>query len=307
MYGVYLSFYLSQGEFLAGTSTDFAVIGGFQFSMALLIAPLATALARLHGTKAPMSIGVFMLSGGFIAASFAQEIWQLYLSQGVMVGFGVGLLYIPSIPVISQWFLRRRSLANAICAAGSGIGGLGMSFATQAMLQSIGLGWSLRITGFMVLIVNSIATILIRNRNNFVHPSQRVFDARLLRSYEVRLLLLWSFVSMFGYITLLFSLPDYGQSIGLSASEAAAQAAFLNLGAAIGRPVIGMTSDRFGRVKVAGLLTFVCGVICFAIWIPAKSFAVLTLFSIISGAILGVFWAVSVFGNSPRLALSDYS
>ena len=272
---------------------DFATIGGFQVSMALVIAPLATALARIYGTKFPMAIGTLTLSGGFVAASLAHKIWQLYLSQGVMIGFGVGLLYIPSLPVISQWFLNRRSLANAICAAGSGIGGVITSFATQAMLQSIGLGWSLRIMGIVVLVTNSIATLLIRNRNDYIHPSQRVFDVKLLRIYEVRLLLLWSFVSMFGYITLLFSLPDYGKSIGLSDSGAAAQAAFLNLGAALGRPFIGVCSDRFGKVKVAGLLTFVCGVSCFAIWIPARSFAVLTLFSIFSGAILGVFWAVS--------------
>ena len=266
--------------------------------MALVIAPAATALARVYGTKTPMTMGIFVLSGGFLAASFANKVWQLYLSQGVMIGFGVGLLYIPSIPVISQWFLKRRSLANAICAAGSGIGGLAMSFATQAMLQNIGLGWTLRITSFAVFIMNSVATMLIRNRNNYVHPTQRVFDVKLLQIYEVRLLLLWSFVSMFGYIALMFSLPEFGKSIGLSDSKAATQAAFLNLGAAIGRPIIGLSSDRFGKVKVAGLLTFVCGVICFAIWIPAESFLVLSLFSITSGAILGVFWAVSPLGHS---------
>ena len=240
-----------------------------------------------------MLIGVCMLSGGFVAASFAVKIWHLYLTQGAMIGFGTGLLYIPSIHVISQWFSKKRSLANGICAAGSGIGGLSMAFATQAMLDSLGLQWSLRLTAIIVFAINSIATLLLRSRNNEVHPSQRLFDRHLLQSFEVQLLLLWSFVSMFGYITLMFSLPDYGKSIGLSDSKAAAQAAFVNLGAAIGRPLIGVLSDRFGRIQVAGWLTFMCGIACFAMWMPANTYAVLTVFSIFSGAILGIFWAVS--------------
>ena len=240
-----------------------------------------------------MLIGVGFLSGGFIAASFAERIWHLYLSQGVMVGFGTGLLYIPSLPVISQWFDKKRSIANGICAAGSGIGGLAMCFATDHMLHKLGLQWTLRISAGVTFFVNLFGTLLLRNRNDFVQPTQKVFDTKLVRQYHVILLLLWSFISMFGYITLMFSLPDFGKSIGLSDSDAAAQAAFVNLGAALGRPLIGFCSDRLGRIEIAGALTFLCGLICFAIWVPANSYGILTFFSILSGAILGIFWAVS--------------
>ncbi|KAL9632047.1 MAG: hypothetical protein Q9164_005556 [Protoblastenia rupestris] len=291
-YGVYLSYYLSNNAFPDGSTVDYAFIGGFQFSMAVVVAPLATASARIFGTRFPMLIGVGFLSGGFIAASFAERIWHLYLSQGVMVGFGTGLLYIPSLPVISQWFDKKRSIANGICAAGSGIGGLAMCFATDHMLHKLGLQWTLRISAGVTFFVNLIATMLLRNRNDFVQPTQKVFDTKLVRQYHIILLLLWSFISMFGYITLMFSLPDFGKSIGLSDSDAAAQAAFVNLGAALGRPLIGFCSDRLGRIEVAGALTFLCGLICFAIWIPANSYGILTFFSILSGAILGIFWAI---------------
>jgi MFS family permease len=105
----------------------------------MLAAPTVTVLARKLGIQLPMLIGAAMLSGGFISASFASHIWHLYLSQGALVGLGVGFIYVPSMAILPQWFVRSRSLANGISAAGSGIGGLIFSLATGAMIENIGL------------------------------------------------------------------------------------------------------------------------------------------------------------------------
>ena len=260
----------------------------------MLLAPLITIFARQYNTRAAMILGALLLASGFISASFATKIWHLYLSQGVLVGAGVGFVSIPCIAILPQWFDKRRSLAGGISTAGSGIGGLIFSFATQAMIDNISLAWSLRITGIVVGIMNLVAAMTIRNRNKAINPPQRGFDLKLLRRYDCLLLLAWAFVSMLGYITLLYSLSDFARSIGLDANQASAITAFLNLGTAIGRPMIGVVSDRYGRMEVAGSITFFCGVICFAIWLPAKSYGVTIFFAIIVGAILGVFWMVSI-------------
>ncbi|MCJ1452923.1 hypothetical protein MMC28_003268 [Mycoblastus sanguinarius] len=256
----------------------------------MLVAPIVTVIARNYDTRTPMFVGAIMLAAGFISASFARRIWQLFLSQGILVGFGVGFVWIPSIAVLSQWFEKKRSLASGISSAGSGIAGLVFSFATQAMISNISLGWSLRITGMICGVMNLIATLLIQNRNEAIKPLQRGFDTKLLKRYDVLLLLGWAFVSMLGYITILFSLSDFARSIGLTSSKAAAISAFLNLGTALGRPCIGVASDLFGRLETAGVLTLVCGITCFAIWLPAASYGVTIFFAIINGAILGVFW-----------------
>ena len=57
--------------------------------------------------------------------------------------------------------------------------------------------------------------------------------------------------------------------------------------------MIGMASDRFGRLETAGVVTFTCGLLCFALWIPAKTYAPAIVFAILSGGMLGVFWMVS--------------
>lgn len=240
-----------------------------------------------------MYAGACFLGAGFVAASYATRIWQLYLSQGTLVGIGVGFLYIPTIPVISQWFDKRRSLANGITAAGSGIGGLIFSLITGAMIDDLGRGWALRIIGIVVLLTNIVSTSFLRDRSHAVRPQQHSFDHTLLMRWDVFFLLAWAFISMLGYITLLYSLSDFARTIGLSSEQATQVTALLNLGTALGRPFIGVASDRYGRFEVASGLTLICGLCCFVIWIPASSFGVTVLFGIISGAILGVFWVVS--------------
>lgn len=44
--------------------------------------------------------------------SLCKEFWQALLCQGLGQGFAMGLLFLPSISVLSQYFARRRALAS---------------------------------------------------------------------------------------------------------------------------------------------------------------------------------------------------
>ena len=288
---MYLSHYLETDYFPGATSLDYALIGGLEFGAALLISPITTVATRELGRKAVMGAGCVMFSGGFIAASFAKRIWQLYLSQGVLIGLGLGAIFIPSVQVLPQWFLKRRSLAGGIASAGSGYGGLAFSLGTTAMIKHIGLAWSLRITGIISLIGNLIGALLVRDRNHVVKPPQLGFATHLLRRYDCVLLLGWAVTNLLGYMVLLYSLSSYAvQVTGLTQAQAGILTAVLNLGTGVGRPLIGLASDRFGRIEVAATLTLSCGIGVFAIWVPANSYGILMFYAILSGAILGVYW-----------------
>ncbi|KAF1842798.1 MFS general substrate transporter [Cucurbitaria berberidis CBS 394.84] len=289
-YGIYLSHYLADDVFPEATTWDYAFIGGFNFSIAMLIAPVVTILTRRFGIHTTMLAGLVFQIGGFIAASFATRIWQLHISQGILIGCGIGFLYIPSLPILSQWFVRRRSLANGISAAGSGVGGAAFAWGTEAIIQHLNMSWALRITGIIALAANFAAIIAIRDRNHVIQPFQLAFDTKLLQRYDVILLLSWVFISMLGYVTLLFSLSDFALSIGLTRAQATDVIGLLNVGTAVGRPIIGILSDRWSRIDTAGVLTLLCGLSCFAFWLPATSFGLTGFFAIICGAVVGVFW-----------------
>ncbi|KAF2436273.1 MFS general substrate transporter [Tothia fuscella] len=290
-YGVTLSYYLDNNVFPGASSLDYALIGGLNFGVAMLAASPVNWITRRYGHHIPMFVGILLQSFGFIAASFCHDqIYQLYLSQGVLVGLGVGFLWIPSIAILPQWFEKKRSVANGICSAGSGIGGIVFSFATSAIIRKISLGWALRTTGIVSGGMNLIAAALIRSRNKEIQPYLHPFDLKLFKQLSACLLLAWGFIVMFGYITILYSLPDFSRSIGLSSSQGATVNAVLSLGTAVGRPLIGLLSDRYGRIEVTGYATLTCAITVFGLWLPAQSYGLLLLFALISGAILGVFW-----------------
>ncbi|EUC40116.1 hypothetical protein COCMIDRAFT_109615 [Bipolaris oryzae ATCC 44560] len=289
-YGVYLSHYLAEEVFPDASTWDFAFVGGFNYSIAMLIAPGVTILNRRLGMHTTMIIGLIFQTSGFIGASFATRIWQLYICQGFLIGCGISFLYVPSLPILSQWFVRKRSLVNGVSAAGSGVGGAAFAWGTEAIIQRFSIGWALRITGILALAANLAAITAIRDRNHIIQPSQLGFDTTLLRRYDVILLLAWAAISMLGYVVLLFSLSDFALSIGLDRAQATDVVGLLNIGTAVGRPVIGILSDRWSRIDTAGVLTLLCGLSCFAFWLPATTFALTVFFSIVCGAIVGVFW-----------------
>lgn len=251
------------------------------------MSPVATICTRRYGTQVTLGVGILFETAGLLGASWANKIWHLFLSQGVAFGFGMGFLFVASVGVVPQWFNKKRSFANSIATAGSGIGGLIYSLGTNAMIQSIGLSWAFRILAIVAFTVNMICTILIKDRNKSVSAVLLAFDARLFKRVEFLLLLGWGFFSMLGYIVLLFSLPNYARSIGLTAQQGSVVGAVLNLGQGIGRPFIGYFSDAVGRLNMAGTCTFLAGLFCLVIWTFSKSYGVLIFFGLITGGMAG--------------------
>ncbi|KAI2833862.1 hypothetical protein CBS147343_6820 [Aspergillus niger] len=259
-YGVFLAHYLDTNTFPGASDLDYAFVGGLSLSMAQFIAPVATITTRVWGTRATLMIGITLQTAALLGASWAGQIWQLFLSQALCFGFGMGMQFSATVGIIPQWFTRRRSLANGIATAGSGIGGLIYSLATSAMIQNLGIGWAFRI----LAIVSAAAP-------------------------EFLLTLAWGCFSVLGYVALLFSIPDYASTVGLTASQGSILGAMFNLGGGLGRPVIGYVSDSFGRLNTALACTFLAGLFSLVIWIFAKNFGVLIFYALISGPVAATF------------------
>ncbi|KAF5021229.1 hypothetical protein F66182_6719 [Fusarium sp. NRRL 66182] len=290
-YGVFLAHYLENDTFHGATALHYAFVGSLSISCAMLISPVATVCVREIGTKPTLFIGIILETASLICASFASKVWQLFLTQGVLFGLGMGFLFVPSVGIVPQWFTTRRSLANGISAAGSGLGGLLYSLAAGAIIRNISLVWAYRILGILVFVVNIICTLLIKDRNKIIGSRQAPFDLALLKRPEFILLLGYGWFSMLGYVVLIFSLANYANYIGLGASEAAMVSAIFNLGQGAGRPFIGYFSDRTGRINMACATTWMAAVLVFAVWINAKSYGVLLFFTIVGGAVAGTYWA----------------
>ncbi|KAK7416347.1 hypothetical protein QQX98_005292 [Neonectria punicea] len=304
-YGVFLAYYLANDTYPGATSLEFAFVGSLSVSCALLVSPIATVAVREFGTKPTLFLGIILETASLIGASFASKIWHLFLTQGILFGLGMGFLFVPSVGIVPQWFTTRRSLANGISAAGSGLGGLLYSLASGAIIKNLGVEWAFRILGILVFVVNTICTLLVRDRNKIIGSRQVAFDTALFKRTEYLLLLGYAWFSMLAYIVLIFSLANYAYEVGLDASQAALVSAIFNLGQAFGRPFIGYFSDRTGRINMACLTTFMAAIFVFALWINGDIFGVLMLFTIVGGAVGGTFWATIAPVTAEVVGLAD--
>ncbi|KAL2828914.1 major facilitator superfamily domain-containing protein [Aspergillus cavernicola] len=290
-YGVFLSHYLSHDVFPNTSPLMYAFTGGLSISCALLVAPLATYLIHLFGIRVVLNMGVFFETLSLIGSSFVTQRWQIFLSQGVCFGLGMGFLFVGSVGITPQWFYRRRSLAMGINAAGSGLGGLIYSLAVGAIIPRLGLSWAFRILGIISCVVNLVCANLLRDRNKAVGTRFKAFPFPLLKRPEFLLFLGWGIFTMLGYVAVLFSIANFALSVGLSAHQSSVIGALLNLGQGLGRPFVGMFSDKLGRINIATFLTFLCGLFCLLIWTFAKSMGFVSFFAVLVGTVAGTYWA----------------
>ena len=287
---MFLAHYLAERTFPGATELQYALIGGLSISQALLVSPIVSMSNRKLGTRPTLLIGTILVFVSLLGASFATEIWHLFLSQGLCFGYGMGFLYITATAILPKWFSSRRSLVLGIASSGAGIGGLAYNLGAGAGVQTIGLPWTYRILAFCSLAVNLISSILLKDRKTINREKEKAFDFRDYGRIQVLLVVTWGFLTELGYIVLLYSLPNYATSIGLSASQGSVIGAMLNLGLGIGRPLIGYYSDVLGRINMASIMTAICGIFCLAIWVPAETFPVLVVFALLSGSVMGTFW-----------------
>ncbi|KAF9888174.1 hypothetical protein FE257_009169 [Aspergillus nanangensis] len=290
-YAVFLAYYLKHNTFPGSTPLKYAFVGSLSLTCLLLVSPIATIAVQKVGIRPTMFCGVILETAGLLCASAATEIWHLFLTQGVLFGMGLGLLFIPTAAVVPQWFTTRRSLASGISLSGAGAGGLVYSLAASAMIHNLGLATAFRILGIIAFVVNTGCIILIKDRGKAIGSNPAAFNVSLFRKWEYILLLGFSGFTMLGYFVLIFTLANYANEIGLNASQASVISAIFNAGQAVGRPCIGYFSDGVGRINMAGSMTFLAGIIPLVVWVNAHNYGVLIFFAVAEGLVAGNFWA----------------
>ncbi|KAG1457821.1 hypothetical protein G6F46_007186 [Rhizopus delemar] len=116
-------------------------VGTIGMSFCGLMGPVTPVLISLIGAKWLLFLATILITAGLILSSFAEQVWQLYITQSIIHGTGAALLYIVSMSISPQWFIKRRGLAMGIMVSGSGVGGLIMPFIMTHLNESLGGAW----------------------------------------------------------------------------------------------------------------------------------------------------------------------
>ena len=139
-----------------------------QFTFSLLIilqtffSPFQAFLVDRFGPKLLISIGAIMSGGSWVLAAQAQSLTTLYLTYGVIGGFGTGIIYVGIIGLMMRWFPDRRGLATGLAAAGYGFGAIFTSFPIDSMIKSSGYAHTLVVWGVIQGIIGIVAAQWLR-------------------------------------------------------------------------------------------------------------------------------------------------
>lgn len=99
-------------------------------------------LSKMYHWRISLVLGSTCVVVGQILAGFSKQIWQLYLTQGVLFAIGLGLTMVVSGPIVTQWFGLKRAFAVGLVSAGSGGGALFYSNITRVTLEHLGRRWA---------------------------------------------------------------------------------------------------------------------------------------------------------------------
>lgn len=81
VWGVHQEYHLKAQTFPGVVSTQLSWVGSIGTAAMFISGPFVAPMTRFLGLRAVVAIGILVCSAGLIAASFATELWHLYLSQ----------------------------------------------------------------------------------------------------------------------------------------------------------------------------------------------------------------------------------
>ncbi|KAM4056685.1 major facilitator superfamily protein [Hirsutella rhossiliensis] len=290
------------------SSTTLAYVGSLAIALLSILAVPNARLLRAIGARRTGMVGVTFLGVAEILSSFSfNSVAGLFCTSGFLFGLGISLCFITVSSIPTQYFSRKRGLANGVVFAGGGLGGAITSFAVESLIQRIGLPWTYRILGLMTLLTGLPAAWLIKERVP-ARPTGLV-DWRLFKDLRFLVVFAAGAVATFPLLVPPFFLPLYSRSVGLSSSTGAGLVAGFNFSSAVGRILCGLLCDTLGALNTLFLCLLVNAVSLLLIWPASTALAPLTIFVIVSGAANGGFFSTmpTVVGNvfgSQRLSVA---
>ncbi|KAF9363275.1 hypothetical protein BGX34_004526 [Mortierella sp. NVP85] len=296
-FGVYQEFYSSPSAepFLRNTSAQgIAMIGTLATTFTYLLGAFSGRFADRAGYRASAVLGAVIMGAGLIGASFATSLSGLYLCQGVVLGIGSSLVYLPAVSCPAHWYDRYRSIAIGIVVCGSGLGGLVLGPVTEHLIANVGIHWTLRIQGLLCLIGIGGSGMLLKTRVKKVpgQTKRMPMDFTICREIPFITLTWANFLTSLGYMIPFFFLSVYAVDHGQTPKTGALLIGILNGASLLGRLSLSFITDRVGRINMLFICALVSGLSILCIWSVASSIKVLLVFAIIYGFTCGGYFSV---------------
>ncbi|KAK5318935.1 hypothetical protein LTR70_005231 [Exophiala xenobiotica] len=278
-----------QSSYMEVNIWTLSFVGSLALACIVAFGTLSVRAMKLFGMRYTCLVAVLLLGLGPILTSFTlNHLGGLFCTAGALVGVTSSILYTASNSLPVQWFSSKLGTANGLVKAGGGIGATVLPIAAQGLINAIGLPWTFRALGFLILATGVPSALLLKERRRTISTAR--IDWLMLKKVPFLYLCLAGAASTFALYVPPFFIPLFARSMGLSPSTGAGLVAGFGLSTTFGRMLSGVVCDKLGPLNTLALTMLVNTVSMLAIWPVSSSLAPLVLFAIINGAGNGSFF-----------------
>ena len=243
--------------------------------------------------------GGLMGGVGLLVASFTPIAvpWLLYVTYGVICGFGSGMGYIASITAAQKWFPKRRGFATGLCVGAFGLSVTIFAPVIEWLLATLALRTTLHIMSAAFFVVTLLLGRLVKFPEEtpaaaaVASNKPQYTSGQMLRKKEFYLITISLLLITGGFFVINPAVQTLSVYRGFDLGFATILLMIVGASNAFGRIVIPIFSDRVGNERMVLILTVVTMLAAFTlIFATGPLFVVMVaLIPICFGAALSVF------------------
>jgi len=301
----FAAFFTSFAAEFAAQRADVSWIFGLSGLVYFVLGTLGGVLADRHGPRVVCSAGMVLIVLGLLLTSWAQALWMVYLSYGLLAGLGIAFVYTPSIASVQPWFTLRRGLAGGIASSGVGAGTLLVPLLVAMGISAMPWREAMRLLALGVLVLGLLASGLLRRAPASAQPGSGGTASGLslretLRTPTFR----WFYLATVLASPVMFipfaHLSASARDLGLHESLAVGLVGLIGVGSLVGRFSIGWLADRWGRTQTLVLMQLSMG-LSYLLWAAAGGHVLLVLFALWFGLSYG-----SIVSLLPAICMDQF-
>ena len=266
-------------------------------------------LAKKISLKVRLIVGTLLAGVGFFLSTLVTDnVLLLYLSYGLLSGFGIGILYNAVISSVNSWFPDKKGLSSGVLMMSFGISTLIIGNVASKLFNAEGFGWknTYYLIAAFIVVTTLIFTVIARMPSaddNLPAPGKKSSTGTSEDFSATSMLRRLTFWKLFVFFTLFTAVgstiigfaKDFTITLGAKESLAVTIVGIVSVCNGLGRLLAGLIFDKLG-LKFAQFSTSVIVII-------ATSVSLIGIFtsSLVVG-IIGICLCGISYGFSPTVS-----
>lgn len=267
-------------------SGEVSTINSIQMGVTFASGPIASYMTNRLGWRLTTVIGSVFCTLGLCLSAVAPNVFFLYFSAGGLLGLGLGIIYLPRLDCITQYFDKRRPIVTGVAICGSGIGTFLFAPLTSVLLDTYDWKVVLLILGGICLLNcffgmlfkplpkdqddDSISCENMGDTSETLLREMAVEDEtmkdtlremlQLLRNWAFMMFAVSNFLTSLGYPIPYTFVPDNAREVGLTNEQGSYLVGLIGISNTVARVLLGALSQKLNRLFLYNTCLLICGV-----------------------------------------------